>query len=244
MPRGRPRGTRNAPGHNAGGKRKGSGRNRTTEKRKTTPDPETQPRAKRQKTAHRLSEADTDREPGLSRSSARTTNIPSTSQTANQKFYPMFRSSQMRATASSDAPENPSVQTGGHLPHISAIIPPEISASDSVSSGSLKLPPSELVRDPSVSFDGDRERPAEETPEPGLIFQAYLDRKLKEVMDQTTDNRPPDCNKKHTFWIRPPDSWFNLQADYDGHLSAPNSNPLNMDPRFGPVGTATQLPVE
>jgi hypothetical protein len=60
------------------------------------------------------------------------------------------------------------------------------------------------------------DHPAEDTPAPAGVVQAYLDRIQKEVHAQIEGkHKMPDCYLNGTFWIRPRDNWFALHCNKD-----------------------------
>jgi hypothetical protein len=121
------------------------------------------------------------------------------------------------------------------LPSIPNLIPPEITTPDSIPSEAFdSITQLASPNNSSISPDDESERPAEDTPNPGEAVQFYLDRKLEEIIQETKGDRPPQCYQDGTFWVRPPDSWFVLQEDFENPYK-PQAAP--QDPaqiNFGP----------
>ncbi|KAJ7803168.1 hypothetical protein B0H13DRAFT_1931512, partial [Mycena leptocephala] len=153
-----------------------------------------------------------------------------------KKLYAMFRTNQERvATPNSDENTDSPRPNICRLPSIPNLIPPEITTPDSIPSEAFdSITQLASPNNSSISPDDESERPAEDTPNPGEAVQFYLDRKLEEIIQETKGDRPPQCYQDGTFWVRPPDSWFVLQEDFENPYK-PQAAP--QDPaqiNFGP----------
>ena len=69
--------------------------------------------------------------------------------------------------------------------------------------------------DGAVFDDSDAECPAEQTPTPEGVVEAYLDDIQGQVHAQIEGNKMPDCYRNETFWIYRRDTWFELSEKKD-----------------------------
>ncbi|KAJ7739782.1 hypothetical protein DFH07DRAFT_778606 [Mycena maculata] len=219
MPKGRQKGSKNKPGHFAGGGRQGSGRKRKAD----LEDNNTDIPAKKQKKSHELRERDPAWAPGPSKPSRTANKSPSAiSAAAARNIYPIFRNNKFDVPG----PSSSSPQTGSDkMPHIPLVVSPEITNPDTVpeqvfESIAQSASPCDSNITPELNDfgidSGDADWPAEDTPAPAGIVEAYIDRIQKEVASQIDGkHKKPDCYRFGTFWIRPPDHWFALETYKD-----------------------------
>ncbi|KAJ7664030.1 hypothetical protein DFH06DRAFT_1394036 [Mycena polygramma] len=236
--KGRPTGSKNAPGHSAGGQRVGSGR-RAAEPRKQTgkrKGHETEsPKKKKQKLSHEES-SHNDAGPSTLRKTQTVASSSSSAPTAQPgKVYSIFsKYSGNTSIRSSNTPGvSGSEPTLRHLPRIPDIAPPEISTPDSIQPEVFDfLSQSTSRANSSIAFDDDIDRPAEDTPDPEGTIQTYLDKVLADIKSETAGATPqrPKCYKQGTFWIRPRDNWFILDTSDDTEDAGSAPDP------FGPEG--------
>ncbi|KAF7350312.1 hypothetical protein MVEN_01335500 [Mycena venus] len=240
MPKGRQKGAKNKAGHDAGGARRGAGRPRkklvSESESEAEPEPSsTNPRGKRKQPSSRGDAGPQSKRRKKSHDGAETSGSnmheieagPSRMQAStagpSKNIYPMFRQ-RVGDADTSMATSSLRTCTKG-LPNLPDIIPPVISSPDIVPACVAEA----MIEDPSVcdpdisaeldsivDDDGDADRPAEDTPSPEGVVQAYLDRIQKEVHAQIEGkHRKPDCYRSGTFWIRPVNNWFALEKNKD-----------------------------
>ncbi|KAJ7662182.1 hypothetical protein DFH06DRAFT_1325495 [Mycena polygramma] len=251
MPPGRPKGSKNKPGHDAGGSRSGAGpKKRKNEKAS-------------KKSIGKRSERDEDSEGhhgGASKKSlgkrkgfraiATPPWCPSVKSTEIQPFY-LNSSSNKRSSGGGQAykaSQNSSyvrhATTGDEyssgsttpnlpsLPNIPILVPdddiPSLNAAPTgILDDTTTRTTSNIQLQPSGSDTNDP--PPEDEPEPEGVVQAHLLKTMLDVKVQLKLHKSPDCYRLHkTFWIRPSDRWFIL----DEYKSNPEA--LSPDPLYHP----------
>ncbi|KAK6993119.1 hypothetical protein R3P38DRAFT_2801256 [Favolaschia claudopus] len=221
---GRPQGSKNKAGHRAGGGRRGSGP-KPKPKAKQSPDKS----SPKKRLGKRKVRDDDDSEPQpprrgfppMTAMTASGSSIAGTSANSNPNpsrpmkalpMHPLFRQNSVSVAANSSSSATPNNPI---LPFIPVLIPGEdVPSSDpgiiNIPEDNTSLPnvlPSQLASDTS-------DPPPETEPEPEGVVQQYLLQTMKDIRDkQLPLHKMPDCYRIHqTFWIRPPDRWFALQA--------------------------------
>ncbi|KAJ7725545.1 hypothetical protein B0H16DRAFT_1781847 [Mycena metata] len=218
MQRGRPKGSRNTPGHSAGRARQGSGQKKKSERKTAKVQVLGKTKAPKSKDKNRklpstVQSSSTSRTTVASVSSPAPVETRESTEIAPERIHPLFRKN--TATPNVVEPRAEATAQGPAIPHIPIIIPdtfesqnatpnpPDISNSDGAAPADL---------DNSATPGGDAQMDAEDTPEPQGVVQLFLTTTLNEVDRQINLHGTPDCYRVgNTFWILPKDRWFTLQ---------------------------------
>ncbi|KAJ7022781.1 hypothetical protein C8F04DRAFT_1194135 [Mycena alexandri] len=213
MSKGRQPGAKNKPGHSAEGARSGAGRK--PKEREHNPVPDANNERRKRKQPDTRSEADNQHK--RHKKAHREEDAGTSTNTDDTELAPS-RAHRMGTTASSSTVEKPKK---GIL-DIPEMIPP-ISNPDILPAGTADSDDSNILPELDDSiFDGiDAERPAEDTPDPEGLVQAYFDRVQKQVTTQLDGiHKQARFYQDGTFWIRPRDTWFALEKEKDSNPEA------------------------
>ncbi|KAJ7159203.1 hypothetical protein C8R43DRAFT_1177962 [Mycena crocata] len=219
--RGRPKGSKNTSGHNAGGKRVGTG----PKKRKATPVANELTVSAKVLGKRKARDEDDNVEASSSRrgvspssrsrSSTATPTIASGRTTAKlpMRNHPIFGKNARLVSENSSGSTTPNIPS---LPHIPIIIPEDELASPTPVPPDVLQPAeaSACLNDmPSHVMEDTEEQPVEDEPDPKGVVQEYILRQMMDIRDrQLPKHGMPDCYRVgKTFWIRPPNRWFALQ---------------------------------
>ncbi|KAJ7018574.1 hypothetical protein C8F04DRAFT_1198830 [Mycena alexandri] len=215
MSKGRQPGAKNKPGHSAEGARSGAGRK--PKEREHNPVPDANNERRKRKQPDTRSEADNQHK--RHKKAHREEDAGTSTNTDDTELAPSRAHRIRGADAASDTTTRDG--TRGIL-DIPEMIPP-ISNPDILPAGTADSDDSNILPELDDSiFDGiDAERPAEDTPDPEGLVQAYFDRVQKQVTTQLDGiHKQAQFYQDGTFWIRPRDTWFALEKEKDSNPEA------------------------
>ncbi|KAJ7138769.1 hypothetical protein C8R43DRAFT_955243 [Mycena crocata] len=206
MARGHPKGSKNKPGHLAGGECNGSGRRIT--KPETREKLKTRIKEKQQATKRRTRTVSKDPVPDelITRSSRSVSmSVPAT---ASDETMAVIE--QQSSTFQSHT-NNTSKAVTPKLPHFLIILPAEVPTTVGPDSGTQASESTSSHPNSSTRALDMGDPPPEESPDPEGAVSAYLTEILTALKAQTKGSQRPDCYKRNTFWIRAMDGWFALE---------------------------------